>query len=178
MINTYYDYLTSLIRTKDSHRYNKLLRALFDKKFYWKLNRDSNRAEDGLDMRLYFEDKGVGTVDELDQELGNDCRVLEMMVALAKRCEDQIMTDPEIGDRTPDWFWIMIVNLGLFEMTDGNFDEDYVQDTLDRFLDRRYSRNGRGGLFELPESHKLDMRRTEIWYQLMAFLNENFEGGI
>ena len=33
------------------------------------------------------------------------CSVLEMMIALAIRCEEHIMDDPDVGNRTGQWFW-------------------------------------------------------------------------
>lgn len=41
------------------------------------------------------------------------CSVLEMIIALAIRLEEHIMDDPDIGNRTGQWFWDMIVSLGL-----------------------------------------------------------------
>ena len=44
-----------------------------------------------------------------------------MMIALAIRCEEHIMDDPDAGDRTGQWFWSMLVSLGL-----GSMDEPEV----------------------------------------------------
>ena len=101
--------------------------------------------------------------------LDGPCTMLEMMVALAIKCEE-IMDDASIGDRTGQWFWGMIHSLGLSSMSDRVFDRDYVDDVIARFLDRDYEPDGRGGLFTVRHcSH--DLRTVEIWYQLSWYLD-------
>lgn len=145
--------------------YGRLLRYLHGRTFVYILRMDANRAEDALDLRERF---GV--------ESGNPCSVFEMMVALAVRCEEHIMTNAEIGDRTPMWFWGMIGNLGLSGMTDDCFHEERAADIIDRFLAREYHYDGKGGLFSLSNPRK-DMREVEIWYQMMWYLEEQIRGG-
>ena len=94
-----------------------------------------------------------------------------MMIALAIRCEEHIMDDPDIGNRTGQWFWNMIVNLGLGSMTDAKFDENYTNMVIERFLNREYERNGDGGLFTVKHSRR-DLRTVEIWYQMCWYLDE------
>ena len=52
------------------------------------------------------------------------------------------------------------------------FDRDYVEDIVQKFLDRKYSRNGDGGLFTVNRS-RYDLRSVEIWYQMCWYLDEN-----
>ena len=80
------------------------------------------------------------------------------------------MYDPDLGDRTGQWFWNMIVSLGLGTMTDANYDSNYVDDILQRFMQRKYKRTGEGGLFTVPNTRQ-DLRDIEIWSQLTAYLN-------
>ena len=133
---------------------------------------DGNRAEDGVDLRYRFGYEygfdNSAVADCLDDK---DCSVLELMVALAIRCEEHIMDNPDIGDRTGKWFLDMIVNLGLEKMTDDHFDKRYVERILHRVLNREYGRNGDGGLFTVHHS-RIDMRSVEIWYQAMWYLDE------
>ena len=98
-----------------------------------------------------------------------ECSVLEMMVALSIKCED-IMGDDRFGDRTGQWFWGMIVNLGLGSMTDDRFDELYAEDVINIFLDRRYDPDGKGGLFRIKHCRQ-DLRNVEIWYQMCWYLD-------
>ena len=94
-----------------------------------------------------------------------------MMVALADRCEKRIMADPDIGDRTGQWFWGMIANLGLGGMTDERFDEAKTRRIISRLLTRNYEPDGKGGLFTVANS-RYDMRTVEIWFQAMRYLDE------
>lgn len=172
--NEYFKWLVKKISVKSSSRsvsYSKLLQFLHTVEFRWSIDRDENRAEDGIDMRWRFAVyKGCEEdPDEILSILQGPCSVLEMMVALSIQCED-IMDDPTIGDRTPQWFWHMITNLGLGSMHDDNFDKEYTMGILDRFMDRRYEPNGRGGLFRLRSCRK-DLRDVEIWYQMCWYLD-------
>lgn len=152
--------------------YRNLLQHLHTIEFVYKNEMDSNRAEDGIDLRYRFAE--CHTYDwRLIAKCLDDkpCSVLEMMVALAIRCEEHIMDDPEIGERTSKWFWEMIDNLGLGNMTNSRFDERKIDEIVHRFLNREYKRNGEGGLFTVHD-HKYNMRTAEIWWQLMWYLRE------
>lgn len=167
----YFDWMCQRLCEYHSENYYKLLRYLHDTEFRYLLPMDGNRAEDGIDLRYRF-----GREHSYDNPLIASyldicpCSVLEMMVALAIRCEEQIMDDPGIGDRTGYWFWSMIGSLGLDSMNDDNFDLDYVDDVISKFLDREYKCNGDGGLFTVKDCRK-DLRSVEIWYQMCWFLN-------
>lgn len=171
--NEYFDWMISLIQNEQypNEDYLKLLILLDTIEFYWKLDNDRNRAVDGEDLRLVFADESGHTERNVSIALGGPCSVLEMMVALSRRCEEHIMDDPDIGNRTGQWFWSMIENLRLDEMDDANFNTGYVNATIDRFLERRYECNGDGGLFTVT-NHNKDLRRVEIWYQAMWYLAE------
>lgn len=173
LINEYFEWMYQLVcgNVKNAS-YRKLLCQLYDTVFDYSLAMDGNRAEDGIDLRYRFgyEHNLEGSVIAscLDDK---ECSVLEMMVALAIRCEEHIMDNPDIGDRTGQWFMNMIKNLGLIEMTDDHFTREYVAQILTRFLDRKYERNGDGGLFTVNHD-RIDMRSVEIWYQAMWYFDE------
>ena len=93
-----------------------------------------------------------------------------MIIALAIRCEECIMDDPKYGNRTGQWFWGMISNLGLGGMTDYNYKEIVVDRKIDIFLDRKYDPDGRGGLFTIRNC-EFDLRDVEIWRQLCYYLD-------
>ena len=57
----------------------------------------------------------------------------------------------------------------------GDFDEKTIEKHLDIFMNRKYRRNGAGGLFTLKFPPR-DMRMVEIWYQMCWYLDE-FIGG-
>lgn len=152
--------------------YRKLLQFLHNIEFIYIHERDENRAIDGVDFRYRFGYECGYSRDIIEQYLDTQpCSVLEMMIALAFTVEEHIMDDPAFGDRTGQWFWNMIVNLGLGAMCDTKFDVGYSEQIVLRFLNREYERNGEGGLFTVSDS-RYDMRTAEIWHQTMWYLNE------
>lgn len=173
--NDYFEWLRSIVC---ANRYDKqisyvyLLERLHSINFRYSIPRDHNRAEDGINMRYRFAvDTGYRDCPNLITDyLDGPCSVLEMMVALAIRCEETIMDDPDVGDRTTEWFWSMITNLGLGFMTDSKYDRQYVDFTVARFLDRAYEPDGKGGLFTIRNCDR-DLRTVEIWYQLCWYLD-------
>lgn len=148
--------------------YRKLFTFLHDTEFTYFVPHDENRADDGIALRYRY--CLLNDCEDLEYYLDGPCSVLEMMVALAIRCEERIMCDPDKGDRTAQWFWSMVSSLGLSGMTDHNFDERLVYDVISRFLDRDYSPNGKGGLFTIRRWDR-DARDAEIWHQLLAYCN-------
>ena len=149
--------------------YQKLLLGLYSEDFYWSVKNDGNRAGDGENLRWIFEDE-TGLICEKE----GPCSVLEMLVALARDCENEIMYDPDEGDRTGVWFWEMIENLGLGEMDDWCFDLDQFDVVMRRFLDRKYGADGDGGPFYIC-GFRGDMRRIELWYQLNFYMKNRCE---
>lgn len=172
----YFNWLCDLVngtRFSRQRSYRKLLRQLDSIDFVWTLPMDENRAEKGAGLRRrYILENGYTSYDEYDAmmyELDRPCSVLEMMIALALDCEEHIMDDPAMGNRTGQWFWGMIVSLGLGAMNDANYDPEYVDDVISRFLYREYEPNGRGGLFTIKNCDR-DLRDVEIWTQLSWYL--------
>lgn len=152
--------------------YKKLLMYLHNTEFRCVLSRDMNRAGYGEALRYRFalmqphEDLIEAVQDCLDEP----CSVLEMMIALALQMET-IMEDPEhYGDRTTQWFWGMIVNMGLGGMNDDRYHRPTVEMAVDRMLDRTYDQDGRGGLFTVERCHR-DLRNVEIWQQMLWYTN-------
>ena len=170
--NDYFEWMSDVVcgkRYSKQISYRKLLERLHSTEFIFSISKDKNRAKDGVDLRYRFV-RNIGQEDLLDY-LDGPCSVLEMMVALSLRMEESIMSDPATGDRTGQWFWGMIVNLGLGSMSDSRFDRGYVDDVIDRFLYRDYEPNGKGGLFTVRHS-RCDLRTVEIWYQMCWYLDD------
>ena len=167
------DYLMWLMAQVDCPvEYSRLMTKLGTRAFTWLVRKDANRAGDGMMLRgRYVNETGAQATEDLFMR---PCSVLEMMIALACRMENDIMYDPEFGNRTPEWFRIMIENLGLDGMDDERYDEEYVNNVLNVFLNRTYYMNGSGGLFPLKQP-KHNQRRVEIWYQMSEYLVENFD---
>ena len=98
--------------------------------------------------------------------------ILEVMVALAFRIENDIMSDPRVGDQTYIWFWMMFRSLGMDAYDDLHYEARAVRNILSRFNNREYSRNGSGSLFTVYGHPEQDMRTVEIWYQMQLALRE------
>lgn len=168
----YFEWLCDTVCGKRYSRnvsYMKLLTYLHSKEFVYFVRNDDNRAKDGINLRWRYSWTTGVNYDDVERCVTGPCSVLEMMVALAISCEG-LMDDPQIGDRTGQWFWGMIVNLGLGSMTDERFDIEYVDYVTERFLNREYEPDGKGGLFTVKDSG-YDLRKVEIWYQLCWYID-------
>lgn len=166
------EYFLWLCKLVGCNRRRKLLRYLHSVDFAYTIAMDGNRYEDGVDLRYRFGEEEHYPDKYISAWLDDvPCSVLEMMVALADRIEVHIASDPEYGNRTPRWFEDMLKSMDLYYMTDECFDRDIARYTINRMIDRKYARNGAGGLFTLRHPTK-DIRRLEIWYQAMEYLNE------
>lgn len=170
----YFQWLCGIVHADDPDcSFYSLMRALFEHEFRWSVDNDGNRAEDGECLRDDFADQSP----YLDySSIGGPCNVLEMMVALAGRINQDIMWSPN-NDRTVVWFWEMISNLGLDEYDDDHWEEPrsrmMVDFVLDRWLDRRYRPDGIGGIFPLKDPLE-DQRDVEIWYQMNTYFLEKY----
>lgn len=172
----YFNWIYSLV-CDDQIPYRKLLTHLHGIDFVYTNPMDDNRAFDGIDLRYRFAcESGYNQAMVANYIDDRPCSVLEMMAALANRCEEETMDDPDLGDRKKQWFISMINSLGLNRMTDAVFDPGYVDRTINRFLNRDYEPNGKGGLFTVY-SHKRDMRHVEIWHQMNWYLGEVLRKG-
>lgn len=169
--NEYFEWLYEFIcHTKrvDRTSFKKLFRQLHDIEFTFTIPLDRNRAVDGC----YLRDRFIESRNYIEyaEYLYGPCSVLEMIIALALRCEETIMDDATKGNRTSQWFWRMITNLGLGSMIDAVYDPEYVENVIGRFLNREYESDGHGGLFIISNCDQ-DLRDVEIWIQAMWYLN-------
>ena len=170
----YFNWMASKAIPNERERlnYNKLLNMLATVEYRWRFTRDQNRYIDGVDLRRRFAwELGICEEDLHDGGLmERPCSVLEMMLALAIKCEEEMMADLSYTDQTGKWFSTMIKSLNLTRMTDSEFDPDEVKYKLDIFMDGVYQPNGCGGLFTI-EDINIDMRTLELWYQMCYYLN-------
>ena len=167
----YFDWLYDMVcrrRYSIEISYRKLLKHLHTIEFTYTIPKDGNRADDGIRLRRRFAKQYYGVYDS-DIYLDGPCSVLEMMVALALRGEETIMDDPLLGDRTGQWFWGMVTNMGLGSMVDERFDVKKADEAVYQMINREYEPNGKGGLFTVNRG--LDLREVEIWYQFMWHLD-------
>lgn len=156
------------------HSYDQLMDYLYDQPFCALMALDENRKDDGIELRYQFGHENGYNRDDIYEYLdcGKPCSVLEVMVGLAQRCENQITLDMDEGARPERWFYPMIQSLGLSHMTNGRLDTEEADEIMVRFLSRRYSYFGEGSLFTV-NNPKYDMRKADLWYQAMWYITEN-----
>ena len=129
---------------------------------------DENRVGDGISLRYRF--AITNDYQDVPEELEDlPCSVLEVMVSLAIRAEEW-MDDTAYGDRTSQWFWRMVTNLGLGSMTDDKYEKSFVDNSIKTFLNREYEPDGRGGLFTIRNC-EYDLRDVSIWHQFCWYLD-------
>lgn len=154
-----------------------LFHILYDTEFTWKIDRDENRATDGVYMRDRY---SYETGEYLPSSWRDwPCSVAEMLASLAFTMEESFLYDPESDTGCDKWMREMLENCGLWDMDDEAFEEhpswcfNEVEDTVKRVLDRNYGMSGRGGLFPLayPDG---DQRKMELWYQMNAYVLEKW----
>lgn len=166
----YFNWMYDMVFTKRAPLYIRLLRYLNSQEFTYNIRLDGNRADDGLYLRYRFKQENHLRAVDVDRYLTGKCSVLEMMVALCLRIEEDIMDDPVKGNRIHKWFHVMLKSLGLLDMDDAYFDERYTDKVITRFLNREYEPNGAGGLFRIKDC-PYDLRSVEIWYQMCWYFD-------
>ena len=173
LINHYYLWLCKTVDIDHHKRYSRLLRYLRSKEFYYSVPNDANRAEDGKDLRREYQASGKFVSTDIWED--EPCSVLEMIIALSFRLSRDIM--PDYGYPVSYWFWKMIGNLGLDYYDNKRFELDEVDEIVKNWLDRSYQKILKSGKI-LLKSGKIDRKfveKTEIWYQMMIWLEENYE---
>lgn len=173
MNDDYFGWLCALTagprNRKPQKTYFQLLHQLHSRQFSWFVHNDDNRGEDGKELRDEYLD--WAQIEGDDFFFSMDASVLEVLIALSRRVAF------ESYGSAADWFWKLLENLDLQHYTDSHFNEQVANDvehTLDVVLDRRYGYDGRGGLFPLRRA-RTDQRRTELWYQMSAYVLEGLD---
>lgn len=173
MTDDYLRWIYDRVITDDMYKgasYRQLFNCLYRMPFRPINPMDENRERDGIDLRYHFGEAMGIPYPEIAATLDDrPCSFLEMMAALAFRCEDQIMADDAYGDRASWWFFKMMESSGLVEMNDINFRQARVEYIVARINALEYADDGRGGLFYVPTTN-LIMPKTDIWYQMMEYL--------
>lgn len=179
--NWLYD-AVDLKRRNISHR--NLCRLLHDKQFRWFVANDDNRCDDGLQLRDYYIQEQELDTDHLEvvSFLERGCSVFEVFVAIAGRMNDLQYSLEDHKNYTPKWFHELLHNLQIEDCIDNPdhmhrldpVEEARVDDVIEILLDRTYDFFGNGSLFPMKKRPLHDMRNVEIWYQMMAYLAENY----
>lgn len=176
----YFKWLCSLVRINAWRGYNYyiLAKRLHQKSFYGLVGNDDDRGSDGKHLRFLFANtcEAHGKLKETLDILEGPASCLEMLAALAMRIANWLDGN---DSATGYWFHTMIDNLGLDGYNDYRWirharPADEVERILDIWLERRYGRDGKGGLFPLANPAG-DQRNKEIWNQMNQYLAENYD---
>ena len=174
----YFRWLLGIIGFKEpmSCRYISLLSYLYLTPFRLSnpvVGNDDNRLNDGFDLRVDYSDNFKR--DNQPAIFDEPVSVLEVLVAFARRIDDDIMYDGNLHARR--WFFIMIDNLGLTECTDDSIDDywsvDEVAQILDIWMSRDYGPDGKGSIFPLRTT-TFNQKNLEMWYQMQEWFRENY----
>lgn len=161
----YLDWIYDIVdRKAENTIHYELFNALYSYEFVMLVPNDDNRCSDGVALRREFL-RADRSVQAPRDWLVMGCSVLEMLVGVARHLSFEM--DGEIGE----WFWHLVENLSLTRYEDKRFNEQVVNQTLERLVWRQYSYDGKGGLFPLKRPHE-DQRRVEIWFQMESYMLE------
>lgn len=169
----YFDWLCEKVGRYDPENpdtsYFQVAELLFKTPFDDSVPNDFNRGLDGKDLRQEFLTERHLTANKEWLEL--DCSIFEMLAGLARRVSFHTDWEPARA------FLLFLTNLGLSDYTDTRYhrhSEQRVKRVLRTLNNRTYDYNGLGGLFPLKNPLS-DQRGVEIWYQMSAYLMENYE---
>lgn len=181
--NSYFSWLLEVIEHEKCEKSYFLMLKELSKTIFWikkGISRDANRAVDGIKLRdeYFVELREAGYSDYCDPSLAScGCSILEMIIGISKRMNDELMMgDGE--DKTAQYFWEIIKNLGLEELDDEKFAENNAAVTFKiglicgKLCNRSYKSDGTdGGMFPMPGNTKINQKKTEIWYQMQEYIN-------
>lgn len=168
------DYLQYLIwrcNLQKERGMERIFETLHDLEFTYVMDRDENRYADGVELRDDYEIPDC-FMDLEDEFLDRNCSVLEMLIALSIRVDDDFIGDP--AEPHPEDFFIeMIENLKLDRYSGRSFYEKDVIKIIQRWLERRFNQDGCGSPFPLRHD-KRNQRDLEIWDQMNSYISENY----
>lgn len=170
------DYLLFLIwrcnlQEKEINGLELVLEVLHNTEFTYVLNRDGNRFDDGMELRNDYEIP-CSCRKYIDEFMNRPCSVLEMLMALAIRVDNEIIGDP--AEEHPERFFMeMIENLGLLRYRNYKFKMNEVTKIIQLWMHRRFHKDGVGSPFPVKYS-RIDQRDFEIWDQMNTYISENY----
>ena len=172
----YFEWLTNLVHAGRTH--SLLMEQLYNTEFYYILDLDENRIYHALELQdIYIYENHLPESTSVYLHHKENISVLEVLIAIAYKVEENIMCDDDYGDRTYVWFWMMIDNLEI-NLPNSRYNEDYISWVLHRFMNREFERDGTGSIVKLQQPHKTDAREIEIWHLFCLYLSELSERGV
>lgn len=172
------DYLQYLIwvgHLEKFRDFENLFELLHNIEFTWSIERDENRAGDGMELRDNYNIPIEISHNEnllIEEFMNRSCSVLEMLIGLAIRVDDEFLGDPA-EPHPEEFFWEMIKNLELDNYPNRRFDYYKIKNKIQKWLDRDFTRKGSGGLFPVYNDDR-DQRDLEIWDQMNSYINEKY----
>lgn len=157
----YDEWLESLIRLRDHIHSDYTIIKSLRRPFIISMDKDENRAKDGLELRRDYERIYGAPAPH------GDCSVLEVLIGLAKRMAWTTSKSYDEEEDTVFWFWTLIDNLELSANQERN------EDILMKWMTRKFKTNGKGSPFPLHFCDK-NQKNTELWYQMQSYLKENY----
>lgn len=150
----YEDILKCMIKKDEHPNHSLLIDYLADRIFYPTMSLDKNRENDAKHLR-----NKTCEHNNITSFICNDVTWLEVLIALAERCEYALA---EYGQNNTDkWFWLIIDNMFSFNVSNTNFDYFKVSYVLSDIEEHEKSL-----IFDRD-----DLASEEIWAQAMAILN-------
>lgn len=170
LAEAYFHWLVDQVREGEGHHartYWDLLRIMHDTEFVWLVPNDDNRIQDGLDLRGEFLTDNGRTTRVPSEQFGATSSVLEVMIGVSRRLA--FIAD----DSAEGWAWQLLCNLELDKYHDplSARKSRKVMEILNAMIWRTYAPDGTGGFFPLAWPVE-DQRKTEIWYQMNAYVEE------
>lgn len=174
----YFEWLCGIVGLDSDYPcYSKLARILADFPFYSVIPRDIHRAKDGERLRVDYAENHYIEESDYRKICSKNCSYLEMLTALSIRMSELTVDGDDGGFAVKKFFWELLANAGLNYFSDENWSwetsPEVIKETLKMISERGFRYDGVGGFFPLREP-KIDQRTIEIWYQMSAFLNENY----
>lgn len=172
--------------------YRPVYEKLYSTDFRWfkKYDDDENRAKDGVNLRSDFKDTSRKIRDDFRAEFemidadGGDvmqehwyyakpASCMEVLISIARRIEYDYLAIPG-EENVPKWFWTFVDNMGIGASESRISDERYVDGRIQKWLSRKYEKNGEGGIFVTKSSH-FDMPKLILRQQMNIVINENID---
>lgn len=182
---SYFQWLKDLVDREELENYYWALKLLFQTEFYAVHAMDENRAADGKTLRDRYVFEECSTKTEEDffyADMSGPTNMLEVMIGLTERMDAELYL-PSVNDRQEyvDSFWELFRNAGFDQFKDcdifDRWNPTVFNSHISKILDRKYHKDGHGGFFPLKGKLSDDQRDIEMWYQMQAYLIENYPVG-
>lgn len=149
VIEAYKKYLKNIIVDGEFCCYDILLERL-DLIPYEPNRLNTDRYEDAEQLRIdYGVDNNIKEV--LSYFEDTPITVFEVLVALSIRLEKKVVPNNKKGDRTSQWFWALINDIGLGKQDDNHWDLNIIDKVIKEWM---------------SENNK-----TSLWKQAMNIIN-------